>query len=52
MYQVLFIPVIDLSFVTINNFFIKFIRILRKVEINVCAQSAILNPKHGHSIFE
>ena len=29
----------------------KFIRILRKVNIKVGAQSAILNPKHGHSIW-
>ena len=53
MYQVpLFITIINLSFVILNKFLIKLNRTLRKVEINVCAQSAVLKPMHGHSNFE
>ena len=53
MYQVpLFILVIDLSFIILNSFLIKLIRTLRKVERDVCAQSTVLNPMHGHSNFE
>lgn len=49
-YQVSFFVIIGLSFFTTINFFMKFMRISRKVTINVGAQPVILTPKHGHNI--